>query len=197
MVLNIKFQNRTIRRCLNKSKYYYLQCRKKGLLSRGDLKRRLAFARKVKRLLPSEFWKDGVAFYLDGVSWAHKTNPCEQARSSRTRTWRQKGEGLSIHCTAKGRKEGSGGSMVKLMVAIAYDKGVIKCQQYYGNINGEIFSNFIKKEFPEMFAKTGKSMLFLQDGDPSQNSAAANTAMDSIGCRLFKIPPRSPRLEPY
>ena len=114
-----------------------------------DLKRRLAFARKVKRLLPSEFWKDGVAFYLDGVSWAHKTNPCEQARSSRTRTWRQKGEGLSIHCTAKGRKEGSGGSMVKLMVEIACDKGVIKCQQYYGNINEEMFSNFIKKEFPE------------------------------------------------
>ena len=80
----------------------------------GDLKRRLTFVRKVKRLLPSEFRKDGVAFYLDGVSWAHKTNPCEQARSSRTRTWRQQGEGLPIHCTAKGRKEGSGGWMVKL-----------------------------------------------------------------------------------
>ena len=41
---------------------------------------------------------------------------------------------------------------------------------------------------------TGK--LFLQDGDPSQNSKAAKAAMDSIGCRLFTIPPRSPDLNP-
>ena len=33
-------------------------------------------------------------------------------------------------CTAKGKKEGSGGKMVKLIVAISYNKGVIDCEQY-------------------------------------------------------------------
>ena len=53
---NAVFDKRTIRRC--KNKYFYLQCREKGLLSKAVLKRRLVFAWKVKRLLQSEFWKD-------------------------------------------------------------------------------------------------------------------------------------------
>ena len=41
-----------------------------------------------------------------------------------------------------------------------------------------------------------KGRLFLQDGDPSQNSRMAQDAMDAIPCRLFKIPARSPDLNP-
>ena len=37
--------------------------------------------------------------------------------------------------------------------------------------------------------------LFLQDEDPSQNSALAREAMEAVGCRLFKIPARSPDLK--
>jgi len=37
---------------------------------------------------------------------------------------------------------------------------------------------------------------FLQDGDPSQNSALAREAMDVVGCRLFKILARSHDLNP-
>ena len=36
----------------------------------------------------------------------------------------------------------------------------------------------------------------MQDGDPSQNSAAARQAMDNVGARLFDIPARSPDLNP-
>ena len=39
-----------------------------------------------------------------------------------------------------------------------------------------------------------KSMMFLMDGDPSQNSARAKAAMSGVGCQLFKILPRSPEL---
>ena len=38
--------------------------------------------------------------------------------------------------------------------------------------------------------------LFLQNEDPSQNSALAREAMEAVGCRLFKIPARSPDLNP-
>ena len=38
--------------------------------------------------------------------------------------------------------------------------------------------------------------MFVQDGDPSQNSKAAKTALDKIGAVQFSIPPRSPDLNP-
>ena len=42
----------TVRRLLNRKGYNYRQSRKKGLLSQKDLRLRLQFARKVKRLFP-------------------------------------------------------------------------------------------------------------------------------------------------
>ena len=49
-----------------------------------------------------------------------------------------------------------------------------------------------------MFAPADKSALrlWVQDGDPSQNSAMARAAMDRANCQLLKIPPRSPDLNP-
>ena len=38
--------------------------------------------------------------------------------------------------------------------------------------------------------------MFLQDGDPSQNSAKAREALDSVRAEIFTIPPRSPDLNP-
>lgn len=192
-----QISNRSVRRVLNKHGYGYYQCRKKGMLSREDLQKRLQFARKCKKL-PADFWTEGLSFYLDGTGWVHKTDPCLNAMTHRTRTWRQRGEGLSRECTAKGRKEGTGGKMAKFMVAIAHGRGVIECYQYEGNVNGEMFSTFIKERFPSIFDKGNnkKGKLFLQDGDPSQNCRMSLDAMNKIPCRLFHIPPRSPDLNP-
>ena len=38
--------------------------------------------------------------------------------------------------------------------------------------------------------------MFLQDGDPRQNSRHAKRAMDRIGARVFNIPPGSPDCNP-
>lgn len=190
--------NRTIRRCLRGQKLFYLNCRQKGILSPEDAQKRLKFAEKCKRILPENIWTEGISFYLDGVGWAHKSNPCKFARSDRTRTWRMKSEGTHIHCTAKSQKEGTGKNMAKFFVAIAYGKGVIKCEPFEGHINGKRFADFVTDNFKDMF-KAGvnpQGKLFLQDGDPSQNSALAKQAIDKIGARQFSIPPRSPDLNP-
>ena len=71
-----RISNRTIRRYLNEMGYRFTQCRRKGQLLAEDLTKRLKFARKCKQL-PESFWKEGVAFYLDGTSWVHKTNPSQ------------------------------------------------------------------------------------------------------------------------
>jgi len=188
----------TIRRLLKRYGYQYLQSRKKGLMSKHDTRTRYLFAKKVKRRLPRNFWTNGIGFYLDGASWTHKTNPSDQARSTRAMAWRKKTEGLSLKCTTKGKKEGTGGRMVKVIVAIAHGRGTVLCHQHEEKLTGQYFADFVKMHFPATFARTKNptGKLFLQDGDPRQNSRRAKIAMYDIGVRIFPIPPRSPDINP-
>ena len=74
-----------------------------------------------------DLWTSKGCFYLDGVSFVHKTNPLDQARG---RIYRKKSEGLDQFCTSKGSKVGSGGKVVKFIVAISYNEGVLLCKDY-------------------------------------------------------------------
>jgi transposase len=186
---------RTVCNVLHRNGYGFYQARKKGLLSDKDLKHRVKFANKMIRR-PESFWCRDIAFYLDGVSFVYKTNPLDQGRAPRSRIYRKRSEGLSQDCTSKGRKEGTGGKYAKLVVAISYGKGVIICEPYE-KMNGEYFASFIEGYFKQMFRHAGKdSMVFIQDGDPSQNSAAAKRAMQRVKAQLLPIPARSPDLNP-
>ena len=160
--------------------------------------RRHQFARRIRRLLPNDFWKSGISFYIDGTSFVHKTNPFDQARATKSMAWRKRGEGLALHCTSKGKKAGVEGRTAHFFVSIAYNKGVIACDQYFQRMNGESFSEYVRLNFPQIFAKSANSivMRFLQDGDPVQNSALAKRAFKDVGALVFSTPPRSPDLNP-
>ena len=188
---------RTVQRVLNRHGYFYLQARKKGLMNAKDMRLRVRFARQMKTEYNENIWKRGIAFYLDGASFVHKYNPMDQARAPRTRVWRKKSEGLTPGCLSKGQKVGSGGRSVKVIVAISYNKGVICCEPYE-EMNGDFFATFIDEYFESIFRKSRKrnSRLFLQDGDPSQNSKKAKQAMGRANVQLLKIPARSPDLNP-
>jgi len=190
--------NRTFRRYLNRVGYYYLRSRKKGLSTKNDIKKRMKFCRNVKNKyrLPLAFWKHNINFYLDGVGFVYKQNPMDEALAPAAREWRMINEGLDRMCTAKGKKEGS--NQAKFMVAISYNHGVVMCRQYFGRISGRKFANIVDEEFPKAFRKCGNPRVkrFLQDGDPSQNSAIARKAIKKTGTMLFSIPPRSPDLNP-
>ena len=121
----------TVRRLLNRERYKYKQSRKKGLVSQNDLKLRLQFARKVKRLFQDTVWTDGISFYLDGTSFSHKKNPCDQARSTKSMTWKKRKERLSLNRTARAAKVGCRGKMAHFIVAIAYNRRVVLCEQYH------------------------------------------------------------------
>ena len=86
-----------------------------GLLTKNDLKLRLQFARKVERKLDPNFWKQGVSFYLDKVSFTQKFNPADQARAPKTIAWRRPNEGLKYKCTAKGSHEDTGGKVAHFL----------------------------------------------------------------------------------
>lgn len=112
-------------------------------------------------------------------------------------TWRKPGEGLQV--STKGRKEGSAGLMANFYVDIAYGKGVVLCKHIPWKVTGQRFATFVKKVFPGVFAKCGvdlRGSLWLQDGDPRQNSKVAKQAWRKLGCEMFSIPARSPDLNP-
>ena len=187
---------RSVRRSLNRKGYKFVQTRRKGVLTKNDLKIRTKFAKEMLKKYPAEFWKNDVAFYLDGVSFVYKTNPYDQARAPGSRMWRKPSQGLKRGCTSKGKKEGTGGRYVKLIVAISYGKGIVKCQPY-DRMSGDFFAEFILANFEQMFEDAGKdSSTWIQDGDPSQNSKKAQEAMRQVRSHLLSIPPRSPDLNP-
>ena len=133
---------RTVSRFLNKNGYNYLQARRKGLMSDKDRRARVAFAKKVVREHGQSFWTNKIAFYLDGASFAYKRNPKSQAQAPKSRVWRGQSEGLQPGCVAKGSKCGTGGKMVRMIVAISYGKGVVACVPYE-KMDGDFFASFI------------------------------------------------------
>ena len=58
--------------------------------------------------------------------------------------------------------------------------------------------SYIRKNFPKRFQASAnpRAMRFLQDGDPSQSSAVSQKAMSDVAALLFRIPVRSPDLNP-
>ena len=157
--------NRTVRRLLHKNGFGYRQSRKKGVLTRQDIKKRYMYAREVKKKQQADFWTSKIHFYLDGVSFYYKRNPAGQARAPQGRIWRSNHEGLAFGCTARGRKEGSGGKVVKLFVTISHNKGVIGCDPY-DKLDGPFFEKYVREQFPKLFGKANKtgSRLCVQDG---------------------------------
>ena len=75
--------------------------------------------------------------------------------------------------------------------------GIAFCQKYE-HLNGDHLKNIILNHFNDIFRLCNRpnSRIFIQDGDPSQNSAVARKALNRIGAKLFSIPPRSPDLNP-
>ena len=192
--LDRRVSNRTIRRVLQRAGYKYCQSRKKGLLSASDREKRVKFCRRIKNLKSIEFWKKHVSIYLDGVGFQYKTKPFDQAKAPNSRAWRKKSEGLKLTC--KGQKEGAVNA--NFMVAISYEHGVVLCEQYLGRITGRKFAKIVDKSFAQAFQQSvsPNTKRVLQDGCPRQNSREAHEAFDRVNAKVFKIPPRSPDLNP-
>ena len=188
---------KTIQRTLHKYGFKYLQTRRKGRMSASDFQKRIKFARYMITNYPPNVWTNEICFYLDGKSFQYKRNPSDQAKAPKAREWRRKNEGLNPDCLAKGSKVGSGGRVAHFVVAISYNRGAIICDQYE-KMNGKYFAGFVKNNFKNMILNSvnPKGNLFIQDGDPSQNSVVAAKEIQAIGATQISIPPRSPDINP-
>ena len=101
-------------------------------------------------------------------------------------------EGLTVGCIARGKKEGN--QQAHFMVTIVYVKGAIICTQYQGRINGSKFANMVRQDFLSAFEQSVNAVTkrFLQDGDPSQNSAMPRTTLNEIDAMILAISPCNP-----
>ena len=86
---------------------------------------------------------EAIIFYLYGVRFVHKTKPDDQARNYGSMAYRLKREGLIA--SSKGKK-GVSGKVANFFVASSYGKGVVLCEQYWEQLNGENFSSCFQKE---------------------------------------------------
>ena len=137
----------TVTRTLWRMGYHYLQARKKVILTEKDKTARRRFPWDIKKNYSSDLWTKHICFYLDGASFAHKYNPCDQSRAPKGRVWRQTREGLDNGCTAKGTHVGTGGRALKLFIAISFRQGVTCCEEYE-RLDGEFFKSFVTEHFP-------------------------------------------------
>ena len=192
--------NSTFRRHLHKMGYGYRKTRRKGLLTFQDFQKRLRFARKVKRVFSRHargsftLWTRGISMYVDGVGFEFKVNPSLHSLIPKAREWRLRSEGLI--CTAKGKKEGQ--VQVKFLVGIGHNAGVVLCERLTKRMDGKYYAALIRRCFRPALRKTmsPKAARILVDGDPSQNSKKALKAVRDINAKYFKIPARSPDLNP-
>ena len=96
----------------------------------------------------------------------------------------------------KGQKCGTGGKQVKLFIAISHNQGVISADTY-NHLNGENFAPFLYEKFDTIFDSARKNTrIWIQDGEPSQNSKLAKDPMVAVNARLLQIPPSSPDINP-
>ena len=190
---------RTVSRYLNKNGFYMRQARKKGRLNDKDKRVRLCYARQMKRVSRDypDYYTNHVAFCLDAVSFVHKNDHRKAAVQPKSRVWRKKGQGLAI--TAKGSKTLAGGRRLHVLAAVAWGKGII-LSEVYEKMNGDFFVQFIRNNFNLCFSKAGPKAdgkrLFVMDNDPCQTSKKAKLALAQIECKLHRIPPRSPDINP-
>ena len=78
-----KYSKRTVSTFLNNNGYKLRQARKKGLLSEKDLRIRRQYARRMKKY--PNFFTSHTGFYLDGVSFIHKSDPLKAAVQPKSR----------------------------------------------------------------------------------------------------------------
>ena len=149
-----------------------------------------------KKYYDEKLCSSAICFYLDAKHFIHKTNPMDQAMAPKYLVWRKKNERLIKGGTSNGNKSGCGG-IVACFLAISLGKEICYCK-LYEKLSGKIFAEFVENNFIEIFKSSCKSTgnVFVEDGDPAQNSKAAKTALDKIGAVQFSIHPRSPDLNP-
>jgi transposase len=177
----IPVDERTIRRTLKEQKFFFLPPKKIQRISKGQKKKRLAYAKEMK-----DFdWK--IALFTDEKSFwlGCPSDPCWQQLDSRIVEEIQR-------YTPK----------LHVWGAIGY---YFKTKLYFfvGNMNAKLYQKIVSERLPPTdFApdcpeEVKGNWHFLQDNDPKHKAKGSMKLLRELtGLRLIKHPPNSPDLNP-
>ena len=190
---NGRASNLTFRRTLNSMGYQCLVNRRKGVLFPKDKKNRTLYAKEIiKKHGQGEtqlnFWRS-IALYIDIVGYEWKLNPMDKALTPKSRSWRQRKQGLQL--TTKGEKEGA--ENIRFLVGIGYNKGVPVVHQILkgtSKLDGNHYADIINSKILNPYLKPTR--LVVQDKCPVQNSLVAKKAFSGQKIKLVHIPSKSP-----
>ena len=123
--------------------FNFLRARKKGVETNRDRSKRKAFARECKKLLSASpnFFTPSIAFYLNAVTFVHKSGPLSDALAPRGR---YAGGGFTGYCQKV--KSLAGGKRLHLLVAISYKQGVVMVEEYE-KVIVKYFALFVRNKF--------------------------------------------------
>ena len=82
----------------------------KGCPTAQDLPKGIEICLKMQGIITKLLDRSDIFLSWWGC-WVHKTYPCQQTRTPRTRMWRKKGKELHKKCSVKCKKEGTEGRM--------------------------------------------------------------------------------------
>ena len=100
-----------------------------------------------------DFW-----VHLDGITYVHKSNPCDQAEIRESLEWQRPCKGFNFNCTYKCKSSDTRGATGHFIVTIAHGKKVVLCGQCVERITGVYLSDLV-----------GNKKLILQNGEPRSN----------------------------
>ena len=98
----------------------------------------------------------GISFYLDGAAYRLKHNPCKEVKPIKAMTLRQRVEGLDSLYIVKGSHTGVMREHDTFLWQYSLN-WVILHQKYSAKINEEMFAEFMREHFREVFRNNDKA----------------------------------------
>ncbi len=206
--LGLNASPRTLNRAGNALGYWLLVERRKSTLTDEQRELRLNFCREHLAMTADQ-WEEAIHLWIDAKYWrfqpdGDKARKMHKTAGGQTKVKRKKDEGLLPECIGEGSKVTTGRKGWHLLVGFGNGRVCLTAQYVKMNeptmlqlIDDEI--RFAPREAWGLQAgavgTAYRPWVVLQDGDRSQNCAAARAAFDRRHMTIFpQWPPNSPDL---
>jgi transposase len=195
--LDLEVSSKTLQRALEHLGYKRRIARVKPILTKKDMKQRLAFARK---------YKDWTAEEWGRVIWTDESSiKVGETRSGNCWVWRKKGEALHPDCVEKKKKRGTGNTFWGAFRLKKKGPGFFIKPERGENgkpksitsatYRDQVLTDPLQQFRLESREELGEEPLIMEDNAPTHKKYAI-PARNALGFESMNWPPNSPDLNP-
>ena len=196
-----KISTKTMSRALHARKIYFRRLREKPLLTKQDVKDRLAFARKF-RGKSAKWWNTFIDMHIDLKFFPVLLNGKARSHAAREGTrgaYRTAGQGLASPYVKRGRRNryNTGARSVIVLAGVGHGRVLvwetIDGQNWNGNLASHMYLGPIKNALRNACPRKRRWRV-LEDNDPCFQCGKGKRAKREAKIVPFPIPRRSPAL---